>query len=93
MSQVRNEAQAERAAARAQVEGAPAPNLFTDAEVYAMIDSLGDVDAALSGTKPDTLEGLYTRCWPGSSLRTSGPSRRGKHAHREAGKLRRGVRG
>ncbi|MGH3982166.1 MAG: hypothetical protein ACRDST_05635 [Pseudonocardiaceae bacterium] len=42
-----NDAQAQRAAAQAELEGAPA----TDAEVYAMIDSLGDVGASL--TTPD----------------------------------------
>ena len=55
-----NEAQAERAAARAELDGAPAPTLLTDAEVYAMIDSLGDVGAALSGAKLDSLANLYT---------------------------------
>jgi hypothetical protein len=55
-----NEAQRERTAARAELEGAPAPNLLTDAEVYTMADSLGDVGAALSGAKPDSLANLYT---------------------------------
>lgn len=32
---------------------------MTDAEVYAMIDSLGDVGAALNGGKPEGLERLY----------------------------------
>ncbi|GAA3853827.1 MULTISPECIES: hypothetical protein [Amycolatopsis] len=34
------ESQAQRAAARAELDGAPAPSLLTFAEVYAMIDSL-----------------------------------------------------
>ena len=55
-----NEAQRERAAARAELERAPVPNLLTDAEVYAMIDSLGDVGAALSEAKRDSLANLYT---------------------------------
>ena len=55
-----NEAQRERAAARAELERAPVPNLLTDAEVYAMIDSLGDVGAALSDAKRDSLANLYT---------------------------------
>ena len=55
-----NEAQRERTAARAELEGAPAPNLLTDAEVYAMVDSLGDVGSALSRAKPDSLANLYT---------------------------------
>lgn len=54
-----NEAQAQRAAARAELEGAPAPTLVTDAEVYAMVDSLGDVGAALKDVYTDSLERLY----------------------------------
>jgi hypothetical protein len=54
-----NEAQAQRAAARAEVDGAPAPTLITDAEVYAMIDSLGDVGSALKEAEPGSLERLY----------------------------------
>jgi hypothetical protein len=38
---------------------APAPTLITDAEVYAMIDSLGDVGAALKDAESDSLERLY----------------------------------
>ena len=37
-----------RATAQAELEGAPPPNQLTDAEVYAMIDSLGDVGTALA---------------------------------------------
>jgi hypothetical protein len=54
-----NEAQAQRAAARAELDGAPAPTLITEAEVYALIDSLGDVGAALKDTEPGSLERLY----------------------------------
>jgi hypothetical protein len=50
----------ERAAARAELERAPVPNLLTDAEVYAMIDSLGDVGAAPSEAKRDSPANLYT---------------------------------
>jgi DNA invertase Pin-like site-specific DNA recombinase len=57
--EVINSAQKERAAARAELDGAPSPNLLTDAEVYAMIDSLGDVGAALSDAKPNSLTSLY----------------------------------
>jgi hypothetical protein len=55
-----NEAQRERAAARGELERAPVPNLLTGAEVYAMIDSLGNVGAALSEAKRDSLANLYT---------------------------------
>ncbi len=54
-----NDAQAQRAAARAELNNAPAPDALTDAEVYAMIDSLGDVGAALHGAKPERLAKLY----------------------------------
>jgi DNA invertase Pin-like site-specific DNA recombinase len=54
-----NEAQAQRTAAQAELEGAPAPNELTDAEVYAMIDSLGDVGAALADAQPESLSRLY----------------------------------
>lgn len=54
-----NEAQAQRTAARAELDGTPAPNALTEAEVYAMIDSLGDVDAVLSDAQPESLSRLY----------------------------------
>jgi len=54
-----NEAQAERAAARAELKGTPVPSLLTDAEVYAMVDSLGDVGAALADARAESLGSLY----------------------------------
>jgi hypothetical protein len=54
-----NEAQAQRTAAQAELEGAPAPAVVADAEVYAMIDSLGDVGAVLKDANPERLEQLY----------------------------------
>ncbi len=54
-----NEAQAERAAARAVLENAPVSSVLTDAEIYAMVDSLGDVGAALAEAKPTSLSRLY----------------------------------
>ncbi|MFI0469152.1 hypothetical protein ACH347_34195 [Saccharopolyspora sp. 5N102] len=59
MTEAINEAQAERAAARAELENKPAPNTLSDAEIYAMIDSLGNVGASLSSAKPDRLTSLY----------------------------------
>src|SRR5882724_3850167 len=44
---------------RTELDGAPAPDDLTSAEVHAMIDSLGDVGAALLGTDPENLERLY----------------------------------
>jgi hypothetical protein len=40
-------------AARAQLDNTDAPGSLTEAEVYAMVDSLGDVGAALAGSNPD----------------------------------------
>jgi hypothetical protein len=55
-----NEAQAQRAATRAQLEAdAPASNALSDVEVYAMIDSLGDVGHALNRADPTRLQELY----------------------------------
>jgi DNA invertase Pin-like site-specific DNA recombinase len=54
-----NAAQAERAAAQAELTNAPAPSAITEAEIYAMIDSLGDVGAALNSSKPESLAELY----------------------------------
>jgi hypothetical protein len=54
-----NQAQAERASARAELDNTPAPNSLTEAEIHAMIDSLSDVGAALSSASPDRLATLY----------------------------------
>lgn len=55
-----NHAQAKLAAAQAELTGQRSPSALTDAEVYAMVDSLGDVGAALSDAKTESLAGLYT---------------------------------
>jgi hypothetical protein len=57
--EVTNQAQAVRANARAELEHVPATGGRTDAEIYAMIDSLGEVGAALASAKPDRLASLY----------------------------------
>ena len=54
-----NEAHAERVAARAELENAPVPDLLSDAEIFAMIDSLGDVRATLADARPASLSRLY----------------------------------
>ena len=54
-----NQAQAVRAAARAELDNTPAPDLLGNAEVYAMVDSLGDVGKALHQARPDRLAELY----------------------------------
>jgi DNA invertase Pin-like site-specific DNA recombinase len=56
-----NEAQAQRAAARAEVENAPTSGGIDAAEVYAMIDSLGEVKQKLSRADPTQLEDLYDK--------------------------------
>jgi hypothetical protein len=56
--EVINQAQSERETARAQLDNAPAPNRLTEAEVYAMVESLGDVGAALAGVDTDKLAQL-----------------------------------
>jgi hypothetical protein len=59
--EVINQAQAERVAAETELANQPATAMITDAEIHAMIDSLGDVGAALSDAKPDSLSQLYRR--------------------------------
>ncbi|MFD0811993.1 recombinase family protein [Amycolatopsis umgeniensis] len=56
-----NQAHAERVAAKAELDGAPASRRVTDGEIYAMIDSLGDVGAMLADAKPAGLARLYQR--------------------------------
>ncbi|MGW6928472.1 recombinase family protein [Lentzea sp. NPDC054927] len=54
-----NEAQAERLASRAALDNVPAPVEVDVAEIYAAIDLIGDVSAALRGHAPTRLEELY----------------------------------
>ncbi|WP_158890886.1 recombinase family protein [Amycolatopsis anabasis] len=54
-----NDAQAQRAATKAELDGMPAPNTLGRAEVFAMIDSLGDVGCALKHAEPAKLQELY----------------------------------
>jgi hypothetical protein len=54
-----NAAQAERAAARAELEHRPAAATFGRAEVYAMLDSLGDVPRALNLRRPERVAQVY----------------------------------
>lgn len=56
-----NEAQAERAAAQAELVDVPTARGLTDADIYAMIDALGDVGAKLKDAKPESRADLYTR--------------------------------
>ncbi|TDP89620.1 hypothetical protein EV186_11220 [Labedaea rhizosphaerae] len=54
-----NEAQAERAAAEAALANTPEGAQLTDAEIHAMIDSLGDIGAVMGDARPGTLARLY----------------------------------
>jgi len=54
-----NQAQAERRAAQAEIDSAPVAAVLAVADVHAMIDSLGDVSAALDERQPASLERLY----------------------------------
>ncbi|WP_236793556.1 hypothetical protein [Amycolatopsis sp. GM8] len=54
-------AQAQRVAARAELDGTPAPNLLAPAEVHAMIDSFGDVGRELNRAEPEKLQQLYEK--------------------------------
>ncbi len=54
-----NAAQAERTAARAELDGAPVTAELAAAEVYAMVDILGDVGAAITDARPERLSRLY----------------------------------
>lgn len=54
-----NDAQATRAAAQAELDNSPEPAAIGEAEVYAMVDSLGDVGSALKEAKPESLGRLY----------------------------------
>jgi DNA invertase Pin-like site-specific DNA recombinase len=58
--EVINTAQAERAAARAELDNAPAQRILDRADVFAMVDSLGDVGARLGDAKPQSLIKLYS---------------------------------
>lgn len=53
-----NQAQAERRAAQAEIDSAPAAAVLAAADVHAMIESLGDVGAALAEGRPASLERL-----------------------------------
>ena len=55
-----NAAQAERAAAQAEINNTPAPDLMDAAEVYARLDMLGDVPAKLNAASPEGLADVYT---------------------------------
>ncbi|OLF10483.1 hypothetical protein BLA60_14905 [Actinophytocola xinjiangensis] len=57
--EVINAAQAAREAVQATLATVGRTDALTDAEVYAMVDSLGDVGATLKGGAPDDLTRLY----------------------------------
>jgi hypothetical protein len=54
-----NQALAQRDAARAELDNAPAPDGLSEAEIRAMVDYLGDVGASLNEADPTKLGNLY----------------------------------
>lgn len=62
-----NDAQAQRVAAQAELDGLPAATRVTRAELYAKLDMLGDVGAVLRKGSPEKLSALY--CDLGVELR------------------------
>ncbi|SES43445.1 hypothetical protein [Lentzea albida] len=54
-----NEAEEQRAAASAELNGLPAPNLTSEAEVQAAVDSLSDVTVVIKEGDPEKLSRLY----------------------------------
>ena len=54
-----NKAKAQRDAVRIELANQPKATVMDMAEVYAMIDSLGDVDAVIHQAEPDSLAKLY----------------------------------
>ncbi|MEU4806619.1 recombinase family protein [Actinosynnema sp. NPDC023587] len=59
--EVINQAQADREAARAELSKVKSGGKLDVAEVYAMIDSLGDIKATLDDAKPERLAQLYAK--------------------------------
>ncbi|GAA5161431.1 MULTISPECIES: hypothetical protein [Amycolatopsis] len=68
-----NDAQAQRTVARSELDGALRRNLLAAAEVYAMVDSLGDVGRELNRAKPEKLQQLVREARPGDGLHPSRP--------------------
>jgi hypothetical protein len=54
-----NKAKAQRDAVRAELASQPRATVLDPAEVYAMIDSLGDIGAVIHQAEPDSLAKLY----------------------------------
>ena len=54
-----NAAQAERAAAQAELDAAPVTGELAATDVYAMVDLLGDVGAMIADARPERLNRLY----------------------------------
>ncbi len=54
-----NNAQAQREAARAELDGARPSDALSEAEIYAMINYLGDIGTAIGDATPERLQALY----------------------------------
>ena len=66
-----NRAQAEHSAARTEIANAPASEALTDAEVYAMIDSLGNVGVRASRRRPCRAESALSAAQLSDPLRAN----------------------
>jgi hypothetical protein len=70
--EVINDVQSELAAAQAELDSITEPETLTDAEIYAVIDSLGDVGATLTDARPAGLSRLLRVTSSGASLTNPG---------------------
>ncbi|WP_141921328.1 zinc ribbon domain-containing protein [Halopolyspora algeriensis] len=55
-----NEAQTERAAAKAELDATPTSSALSEVETHARIDSLGEIGPVLAHASPENLANLYT---------------------------------
>jgi hypothetical protein len=63
-----NKAKAQRDAVRAELANQPKATGLDAAEVYAMIDSLGDIGAVIGRARPESLAKLYRDLRLGGAL-------------------------
>ena len=58
-----NAAEAERSAAKAELDNLPEPNGVTAAEIYARVDMIGELGTSLSSAQPERLNKVVRRDW------------------------------
>ena len=54
-----NEAEAARAAAQSELDNLVEPEILTDAEIWAMIDSFAEIGAKLDDAQPEQMSAFY----------------------------------